>query len=128
MSAKQLFVVFGGFGLFLGSIGAVQLFVTSRGQIVPSLLMLVVGLVLGLLGGVFRLVQLRYSEAARQRLAADSQVASPTNWIRLWIGTLLFVLPLAVTRALRAPAVVEFSLMTILLALILVQLYRRSRR
>ncbi len=128
MSAKQLFVVFGGFGLFLGSIGGVQLFVTSRGQIVTSLLMLVVGLVLGLLGGVFRLVQLRYSEAARQRLAADSQVASPTNWIRLWIGTLLFVLPLAVTRALRAPAVVEFSLMTILLALILVQLYRRSRR
>lgn len=120
--------MFGGFGLFLGSLVAVQVLVTTRGQIVPSLVMLAVGLAIGLSCGAFRVVQLRYSEAARQRLATDVQAASPMNWRRLWVGSLLFVLPLPVARALGAPAVVEFTLMTLLLALVLVHLYRRSRR
>ncbi len=128
MSAKQFFVWFGGFGLFAGSLGAVQLLVTTRGRIVPSLLMLAVGLGLGLLCGVVRLVQLRYSEAARQRLATDLENPSPPRWLRRWVGALLYVLPLAVTRALGAPPAVEYTVMTLVLAVLLVLLYRRSRR
>ncbi len=73
MTFKQFLTVFGGFGLFLGSLGAVQLFVVSEGRVIPSLLMLLAGLAIGFIVGLYRVIQLRHSAAARASLAAQPQ-------------------------------------------------------
>ena len=128
MTPRQIFTVFGGFGLFLGSLGAVQLLVVSGGQIVPSLLALAGGLAIGLACGVYRVAQLHYSETARVRLADQSQAASPPNWKRLWIASLPILLTVPITRALGAPVAVEFTVMTLVLVVVLAQLRHRRRQ
>lgn len=128
MTPREIFSVFGKFGLFLGSLGAVQLLVATRGQIVPALLVLGGGLGIGLAGGLYRVVQLHYSQTARARMDAQVQASSPPNWKRLWIGSLLILIPVPITRALGAPAAVEFTVTTVVLVVVLVQFRRRSRR
>lgn len=127
MTPRAIFTAFGGLGLFLGSLAAVQFLFTTGGQILPSLLALAVGLAFGLAAGACRVIQLRYSETARVRLAAHVEGAPPTNWKRLWIGSLLIFLPMTITRALGAPVAVELTVVTLTLVVVLVQIRRRSR-
>lgn len=128
MTPLEIFSVFSKFGLFLGSLCAVQLLVATRGRIAPALLALAAGLGIGLAGGLYRVVQLHYSPTARARMDAQVQATSPPNWKRLWLGSLLILLPVPITRALEAPAAVEFTVMTLVLVVVLVQFRRRSHR
>lgn len=95
MTLKQFLGVFGGFGLLLGSSAAVPLFVASGGRIIPSLLMLLFGLAVGFTAGLYRVIQLHYSAAARAKLAAQlaaqgepsfSSVVNPHNVIIVLLG------------------------------------------
>lgn len=129
MGFKQFVVVFGGFGLLLGGMGAVPVAIARRSEIVPPLLMLGLGLGLSLALGVYRAVELRYSEPARGRLAAQTQIASSLKWrkTRIVVPILLGMLPL-VARALGASLVAELALSLPLVAVVAVEMRRRSSR
>lgn len=128
MTPRQFFTIFGGFGFFLGSLGAVQLLVVSGGRVVPTLLALASGLAIGLACGFYRVLQLRYSETARARLTTQVEAAPPRNWKRWWIGTLLLLLPIPVIRGLDAPVAVQFTVTTLILVVVLLQVHRNRRR
>ena len=128
MTFKEILTVFGGFGLFLGSLGAVQLFVVSEGRVMPSLLMLLAGLVLGLIGALYRFIELRHSAAARASLAAQPQ---PSLSSVLSLGNLILLLlcvPPMLAVGVGAPALVQLAVLIPLVVAVALQLSRRGHR
>ncbi len=128
MKFKEFLTVFGGLGLFLGSLSAVQLFVVSGGRVIPSLLMLLGGLAIGFTGGLLRVIQLRHSAAARASLAAQPQpslssVFSPGNLILLLLGV-----PPMLAVGLRAPALVQVAVVIPLVVAVALQMSRKGHR
>jgi hypothetical protein len=112
VTLRQFVTFFGGFGLLLGGIGAVQVLIATGGNAGATLIMLLFGVTLGVLAGAFRVVQLRYSPAARARWEAQVRASAGRSRFDLATATLLLlsVLPL-LASALDPPAWVPLALL-----------------
>lgn len=108
MTLRQYVVTFGCLGLFMGSLGALQLYIMTDGHIVGSLIALLSGLSLGLLAGVYRVLQLRSASNGRERAESlMSYTSVRTKWsLESVVLIILGCLPI-IAAALHASAIVK---------------------
>jgi hypothetical protein len=128
MNLRQFVSVFGGFGLFMGGLGAVQLYLVTDGNLVGSLIALLLGLSLGLLLGMYRVLQLRFKVT---RASAEDSVpihVARASWSLENLALILLSLLPMIAAILDAPPVVALALVLPPLALLIVRSKRHSDR